>query len=296
MWQAKRIQGLLGDCELVPMLSEGDRILDRSLAEVGGKGLFVKELERALSEGRADLAVHSAKDVPFQLAPEFTLSAFMEREDPRDALISKKARGFDDLPKGARVGTSSLRRAVQLRAARPDLEVVAVRGNVQTRLNKATSGELDAVVLALAGLKRLQLDGHVTQVLPVELSLPAAGQGALAIETVRGSAGERATVKLNQPESAACVRAERAVLARLGGGCTVPVAAYAVLQERGLWLRAVLGGPSGQTVRILRSEARGADPEAVGREAAESLLAQGGAALLEAARAAAPGLPPPKPA
>jgi hydroxymethylbilane synthase len=296
MWQAKRIQGLLGDCELVPMLSEGDRILDRSLAEVGGKGLFVKELERALSEGRADLAVHSAKDVPFQLAPEFTLSAFMEREDPRDALISKKARGFDDLPKGARVGTSSLRRAVQLRAARPDLEVVAVRGNVQTRLSKATSGELDAVVLALAGLKRLQLDGHVTQVLPVELSLPAAGQGALAIETLRGSAGERATARLNQPESAVCVRAERAVLARLGGGCTVPVAAYAILNGESLWLRTVLGGPYGETVRILHAEARGTDPESVGREAAESLLAQGGAALLEAARAAAPGLPPPKPA
>lgn len=294
LWQARHIQSLLGDCELLPMQTEGDRILDRSLAEVGGKGLFVKELERALESGRADLAVHSAKDVPFELPPQFTLSAFTEREDPRDALVAHSARGFAHLPKGARVGTSSLRRAVQLRAARPDIQIVAVRGNVQTRLSKATSGELDAVVLAFAGLRRLGLDAHVTEVLPVELSLPAAGQGALAIETVRGSAAERATAKLNQEESAVCVRAERAVLARLGGGCTVPVAAFAVREGKSLWLRATLGGPEGGSVRLLRAERRGEDPEALGTNVAESLLSQGGRELLDAARAAAPGLPAPK--
>ncbi|HEY2028200.1 MAG TPA: hydroxymethylbilane synthase [Myxococcales bacterium] len=294
LWQARRIQGLLGDCELVPMQTEGDRILDRSLAEVGGKGLFVKELERAMEDGRADLAVHSAKDVPFELPAQFTLSAFTDREDPRDALIARNARGFADLPKGARVGTSSLRRAVQLRAARPDLQIVAVRGNVQTRLAKATSGELDGVVLALAGLRRLGLDSQVTEVLSVELSLPAAGQGALAIETLRGSPAEDATARLNLPESAVCVRAERAVLARLGGGCTVPVAAFAVREGNALWLRAALGGPDGASVRLLKAEGRGEDPEALGTQVAESLLSQGGLSLLEAARAAAPGLPAPK--
>jgi hydroxymethylbilane synthase len=294
LWQARRVQELLGDCELVPMQTEGDRILDRSLAEVGGKGLFVKELERALLEGRADLAVHSAKDVPFSLPDEFELSALTEREDPRDALIAGRAGSFSALPRGARVGTSSLRRAVQLRAARPDLEVVAVRGNVQTRLSKATSGELDAVVLALAGLKRLGLDGQVTEALPVELSLPAAGQGALAIETLRSSPARAATARLDHPSSSACVRAERAVLARLGGGCTVPVAAYAVLEGDRLWLRAVLGGPSGEAIQLLRAEARGADPEALGDKVGEALLEQGGGALLEAARFAAPGLPAPK--
>ncbi|HEX4383219.1 MAG TPA: hydroxymethylbilane synthase [Myxococcales bacterium] len=294
LWQARRVQELLGDCELLPMSTEGDRILDRSLAEAGGKGLFVKELERALADGRADLAVHSAKDVPFAIPEELVLSAFMTREDPRDALIAKAARGFADLPRGARVGTSSLRRAMQLRAARPDLEIVAVRGNVQTRLSKATSGELDAVVLALAGLKRLGLDGQVTEILPIELSLPAAGQGALAIETLRGSRGHEAVQKLNDAESSTCVRAERAVLERLAGGCTVPVAAFAVLEPGGIWLRSVLGGPTGENVQILRAEARGTDPETLGRGVADSLLAQGGAALLEAARLHIPGLPPPK--
>jgi hydroxymethylbilane synthase len=294
LWQARRVQQLLGDCELLPMQTEGDRILDRSLAEAGGKGLFVKELERALADGRADLAVHSAKDVPFALPPEFVLSAFMTREDPRDALIARSAKSFAGLPRNARVGTSSLRRAMQLRAARPDLEVVAVRGNVQTRLSKATSGELDAVVLALAGLKRLGLDGQVTEVLPLVLSLPAAGQGAMAIETLRGSRGHEAAKTLNDADSSACVRAERAVLERLAGGCTVPVAAFAVLEPDGIWLRAALGGPSGETVRMLRAEARGADPEKIGLAVAESLLEQGGEELLEAARTHVPGLPAPK--
>lgn len=319
LWQAERVQGWLSArgeaCELVPMSTEGDRILDRPLAEVGGKGLFVKELEQALAEGRADLAVHSAKDVPFALPEGFVLSAFPAREDPRDALVAPFAKTFSKLPKGARVGTSSLRRAVQLLHARPDLVIVPVRGNVHTRLARATGatvtrggrevrpadgdpqGPLDAVVLALAGLRRLGLEEQVTEILPVEISLPAAGQGALAIESMRGSRGEKATVPLDDRKTALCVRAERAVLARLAGGCTVPVAAFAELSGDQLWLRAALGGPDGtQSVKLVRAEARGpvSDPESLGRSVGEALLAQGGEPLLEAARSQAGGLPAPK--
>jgi hydroxymethylbilane synthase len=317
LWQAERVQGWLLDrgeeCELVPMSTEGDRITDRPLAEVGGKGLFVKELEQALQEGRADLAVHSAKDVPFALPHGFALSAFPVREDPRDALVAPFAKKFDNLPRGARVGTSSLRRAVQLLAVRPDLVIVPVRGNVHTRLARATGarvlrggvevrpadgdpqGPLDAVVLALAGLRRLGLEEQVTEVLPVTLSLPSAGQGALAIEAMQGSAGFSATSPLDDVSTARCVRAERAVLERLAGSCTVPVAAYAVLEHDQLWLRAVLGGPDGRDgVALVQAEARGTDSESLGRGVAEALLAKGGAPLLEAARAGASGLPAPK--
>jgi hydroxymethylbilane synthase len=302
LWQAGRVQELLAargvSCELVPMLTQGDRIVDRPLAEVGGKGLFVKELEQALFEGRADLAVHSAKDVPFALPEGFVLSAFIARDDPRDALIAPRAKSFEKLPRGARLGTSSLRRAVQLLAARPDLVIVPVRGNVPTRVGRATGekgGEpLDAVVLALAGLRRLGLEEHATQVLPVTLSLPAAGQGALALEAVRGSPGDGAAAPLEDAATSRCVRAERAVLARLAGGCTVPVAAYAELVGAQLWLRAALGGPDGRGgVTVLRAESRGADPEVLGRAVAEDLLAKGGAPLLEAARSQAGGLPAP---
>src|SRR5882724_10648332 len=321
LWQAERVQGWLRErghaCELVPMHTEGDRILDRSLAEIGGKGLFVKELEQALSEGRADLAVHSAKDVPYALPEGFALSAFPLREDPRDALVAPLAKTFANLPRGARVGTSSLRRAVQLLAERPDLAIVPVRGNVQTRLARATGatvvrggverrpaegdpqGPLDAVVLALAGLRRLGLEAQVTEVLAVELSLPAPGQGALAIEAIRGSAGFAATVPLDDAPAAQCVRAERAVLARLAGGCTIPVAAYAVLRDRQIWLRAVLGGPDAAGgVKLVRAEAAGSpdDPESLGRGVGEALLDKDGAPLLEAARSQAQGqgLPAPK--
>jgi len=294
LWQAGRVQELLAargvSSELLPMLTQGDRIVDRPLAEVGGKGLFVKELEEALFEGRADLAVHSAKDVPFALPEGFVLSAFIARDDPRDALIAPRAKSFEKLPRGARVGTSSLRRSVQLLAARPDLVIVPVRGNVPTRVGRATKGDepLDAVVLALAGMRRLGLEAQATQVLPVALSLPAAGQGALALEAVRGSPGDQAAAPLDDVATSRCVRAERA------GGCTVPVAAYAELAGEQLWLRAALGGPDGRGgVTVLRAESRGADPEALGRAVAEDLLAKGGAPLLEAARSQAAGLPAP---
>jgi hydroxymethylbilane synthase len=287
-------------------------VLDRALAEVGGKGLFVKELEDALARGDADLAVHSAKDVPFALPEGFVLCAFPGREDPRDALVAPKAKTFAALPKGARVGTSSLRRAVQLLAERPDLVIVPVRGNVQTRLSKATGFKdgvavelkdderLDAVVLALAGLRRLGLEEHVTEVISVDLSLPAAGQGALAIEVFAGSRGEAAAALLDEPSVARRVRAERAVLKQLSGSCTVPIAAHAVLEGeegQGLFLRAALGGPDGKGgTRLLRVDARGpaAAPEALGVKVAHLLLEAGGGPLLEAARAGATGLPAPK--
>src|SRR5438094_9095655 len=316
LWQAERVKSLLREpAELLSITTQGDRILDRPLAEIGGKGLFVKELEQALLDGRADLAVHSAKDVPFALPERLTLCAFPARDDPRHALVAPGAKSFTHLPKGARVGTSSLRRAVQLLAERPDLIIVPVRGNVQTRLARATGatvvrggvevrpaegdpqGPLDAVVLALAGLRRLGLDGEVTEILPPELSLPAAGQGALAIETLRGSPGLEATAPLDDAPTAGCVRAERAVLARLAGGCTVPVAAYGLLGGDRIWLRAALGGPDGKGgVIVVRAEMRGSatGPEALGKSVAEALLDKGGAPLLEAARSQASGLPAPK--
>jgi hydroxymethylbilane synthase len=315
IWQAERVSSLLRarghEVELVRIQTTGDRILDRSLAEVGGKGLFVKELEEALRDGRTDLAVHSAKDVPFAIPADFGL-VFPEREDPRDALVAPRARRFADLPRGARVGTSSLRRAMQLLESRPDLLIVPVRGNVQTRLSKAGTasgasgiavepaqgnpqGPLDGVVLALAGLRRLGLEQHVTEVLTLELSLPAGGQGALAIETVRGSAAEAACAPLEDPDTARCVRAERALLAHLAGSCTVPIAAFAVVQDDGsLRLRAALGGPENGKVKVLRAEGTGTAPEAVGVAVAQDLLRKGAAALLEASRAQAGGLPAPK--
>jgi len=324
MWQAETLQALLAArgvaTELVPLSTKGDRVLDRALSEVGGKGLFVKELEEALLDGRADVAVHSAKDVPFALEDRFVLCAFPLREDPRDALVAPAARTFAHLPQGARVGTSSLRRAVQLLQVRPDLQIVPVRGNVATRLSRATgvradgssvdaAERLDAVVLALAGLRRLGLDSHATDLLSVELSLPAAGQGALALEVARGSRAEAICAALNDEKIARCVRAERAVLAHLGGSCTVPVGAHALLETAGdgssqLFLRAVLGGASsGDTralasgsIRLLRAEGRGPaeQPEALGVRIAEQLLAQGGGAMLAASAAGAAGLPAPK--
>jgi hydroxymethylbilane synthase len=286
LWQAERVKSLLAEpAELVPLSTEGDRLIDRSLAEAGGKGLFVKELEEALLEGRADLAVHSAKDVPFALPDRFALCAYPLREDPRDALVAPLAKTFARLPRGARVGTSSLRRAVQLRAERPDLQIVPLRGNVPTRISKSGDG-LDAVVLALAGLRRLGLEQHATEILPVELSLPAAGQGALAVEVLRGSRGDAAASPIDDAATSRCVRAERALLARLAGGCTVPVAAFAVEEGQSLWLRAVLGGPDGRGgVTLLRAEGRGSDPEPLGRIVAEALLDKGGAPLLAAAKA-----------
>jgi hydroxymethylbilane synthase len=285
--QARQVVGqlerVLGrSAELLPLKTEGDRLASVSLAKVGGKGLFVKEIEEALLDGRADLAVHSAKDLPARLPPQLVLVAFPERADARDALVARE-RGatLGTLPRGARIGTGSVRRTAQLRALRPDLEIVPLRGNVPTRLRKLESGPLDAIVLACAGLERLGLAERIDERLAPELVLPAVGQGALAIEARRDDALARALEALGHGPTATCIAAERGVLEGLGADCNVPLAAYAEFTARGtLRLRSLLAASDGS--RILRSEIEGAPAAAagLGARAAEALLREGGAELL----------------
>jgi hydroxymethylbilane synthase len=287
MWQAEhvraRLAALYPACrvEILGMSTRGDEILDRSLAKIGGKGLFVKELENALEDGRADIAVHSAKDVPMDLPAGFTLAAFLAREDPRDALVSNRYERLADLPAGAVVGTSSLRREAQLRSRFPGLDIQPLRGNLDTRLAKLDRGEYAAIVLAVAGLKRLGLGGRIRAVLEPEESLPAVGQGALAIECRDGRpALVAALAQLHDAATAACVRAERAVSRALGGSCTVPLAAHAAVTNGALELRGLVASPDGK--RIARGEVRGdaASPERVGEALAAALRAQGADAIL----------------
>jgi hydroxymethylbilane synthase len=240
LWQAHhvrdRLRELYPSCDVVllGMTTTGDQILDRSLNEIGGKGLFTKELEVALLDGRADLAVHSLKDVPMSLPPEFELAAVMRREDPRDAFVSVRFAGLDALPHGARVGTSSLRRAAQLSECRPDLRILPLRGNLDTRLGKLDRGEYDAIVLAAAGLKRLGLADRIREILPPTASLPAPGQGALGIEILAGRDRLRAWLApLVDRRTWLEVTAERSVSRALGGSCRIPLAAYALVQPDG---------------------------------------------------------------
>ncbi len=269
------------EVELLGMTTQGDQILDSPLSRIGGKGLFVKELETAMAEGRADLAVHSIKDVPMDLPPGFELAAISERDDPRDAFVSRKYAGLADLPSGARVGTSSLRRQVQLRARYPTLDVDTLRGNVNTRLRKLEEGQYDAILLAAAGLKRLGLDAHIRAILSPEESLPAVGQGALGIE-IRAGRPELAALlaPLNDAETAACVRAERAMSRMLHGGCQAPIGGYAEMHGGRIRLRAFVADLEG--IRFYKSEVEGdaRDPEAVGHAAARELIAQGADTLL----------------
>jgi len=232
------------------VVTTGDRIVDRPLADIGGKGLFVKEIEEALLERRADFAVHSIKDVPGTLPGGLQIACIPRREDPRDALVAPRHGTLDALPKGARVGTSSLRRLVALKARRPDLEIVPLRGNVDTRLRKVDEGECDAIVLARAGLVRLGLAGRATDVLAPEISLPAVGQGALGIECRESDAETREILAhLHHPETATCVAAERGVLIALGGDCKTPMAAHAVRAGDSLHLRAFIAQPDGSGLR-----------------------------------------------
>jgi hydroxymethylbilane synthase len=268
--------------DLLGMTTKGDRILDRSLAAVGGKGLFIKELEQALEEKRADLAVHSLKDVPMDLPGGFALAAIMKREDPHDAFVSTAYPSLGSLPAGARVGTSSLRREAALHAAYPHLTILPLRGNVGTRLAKLDQGQYDAIILAVAGLKRLGLAGRITTVLPPEQSLPAVGQGALAIETLDSRTDLADWLRpLHDPDTAACTRAERAFSRGLSGSCHTPLAAHALIDSSDIWLRGFLASPDGAIV--LRGEARGSrdDPEAVGRTLADDFHARGAAAILD---------------
>ena len=291
LWQAEYVKARLEQLDpsvavsLVPMVSRGDQLLDSPLAKIGGKGLFVKELETAMLNDEADLAVHSMKDVPMQFPEGLGLYAICEREDPRDAFVSNHYADLDALP----AGTSSLRRQAQIMARRPDLQIRFLRGNVNTRLAKLDAGEYDAIVLATAGLLRLGFDARIRYPMPPEVSLPAGGQGAVGIECRSSDTELQALlVQLNDEDSALRVRAERALNTRLNGGCQVPIACYAERENGELWLRGLVGDPDGQ--RMLRAEARGpeAEPEALGIAVAEDLLAQGAQAILDAVYEEAP--------
>lgn len=286
LWQANFVKAELEAAhpglvvELLGMRTQGDRWLSTPLSEVGGKGLFIKELEQALLDGRADLAVHSMKDVPAELDDDFVLAAIGFRDDVRDALVARDGRSFAELPAGARIGSASLRRQAQLLARRPDLQVGPVRGNVGTRLAKLDSGEFDALLLAAAGLRRLGLEQRVTEYLAIDESLPAAGQGALGIECLGSATDVRELVAvLDDPDVSRCVRAERAVSAGLGADCSAPLGAHATLAPAGrLVLRAVLGMPDG--TGMLRASAAGDDPEEVAARVVAELAAAGAARIL----------------
>jgi hydroxymethylbilane synthase len=262
-------------------VTRGDVILDTPLAKVGGKGLFVKELETALLENRADIAVHSMKDVPVEFPEGLGLVTICEREDPRDAFVSNRYDSLDALPEGSVVGTSSLRRQCQLAERRPDLEIRSLRGNVGTRLSKLDNGDYDAIILAVAGLKRLGLESRIRVAMPPELSLPAVGQGAVGIECRLDDERTRELLApLNHDETSIRVKAERAMNTRLEGGCQVPIGSYAELTDGELWLRALVGAPDGS--QMVRGERRGQpqDAEALGVSLAEELLNNGAREIL----------------
>lgn len=278
-WVAARLDQLGARCQIEIIRTTGDRITDAALAKIGGKGLFTREIEEALLEGRVDVAVHSMKDLPTAMPEGLLVAAVPPREDPRDAVVGRR---LEELPPGARVGTSSLRRAAQLRRLRPDLVVEPVRGNVDTRLRKLDEGRYEAIVLAAAGLRRLGWEARIAEILPVEVMLPAVGQGALAIETrAEGEACELCR-RLDDPASHAAVMAERAVLTALGGGCQVPIAAHALVTGGGVRLRALVVSPDGALA--VREEIDGPAVEAVrlGEELGRRLLAAGAEAILEA--------------
>lgn len=289
MWQAEFVRDALLalhpdlQVELVKIVTQGDKILDVPLAKIGGKGLFVKELEQSMLSGEADIAVHSMKDVPMVFPEGLHLPVICVREDPRDAFVSNNYATVDDLPQGAKVGTSSLRRECQLRAARPDLQILTLRGNVNTRLAKLDAGEYDAIILAAAGLKRLKLDARIRSPLSPEQSLPAVGQGAVGIETRVDDAEINALIApLLCPETWIIVSAERAMNKRLNGGCQVPIAGYALLDNGNIWLRGLVGRPDGSLT--LRAEVRGKaeEAESLGIALAEELLSQGADDILAA--------------
>ncbi|HZN86126.1 MAG TPA: hydroxymethylbilane synthase [Burkholderiales bacterium] len=289
LWQAGHVRERLEALhpglavELLPLSTRGDELLDERLDKVGGKGLFVKELESAMAEGRADLAVHSMKDVPAQLPEGYALAAILEREDPRDAFVSGRYAALAELPPGARVGTSSLRRAAQVAARHPGLQLTTLRGNVETRLAKLDRGEYDAILLAAAGLKRLGLAARIRASLPVEDCLPAPGQAALGIECLAADARVLGLVApLAHAATSACVRAERAVSLALGGSCTIPLGAFAEIAGGELRLRALVAAPDGRRSAHADCAGPAADPEALGARAAQLLRARGADEILAA--------------
>jgi hydroxymethylbilane synthase len=289
LWQARWIQARLQEFGVESRLeiihTTGDKITDVALSKVGTKGLFTKEIEEALLSGAIDLAVHSLKDMPTELPEGLTLAAIPEREDPRDALIG---RSLNALCQGARVGTSSLRRAAQLRAMRPDLEIESIRGNLDTRLRKLDEGQYDAIVLASAGLRRLGWENRITELLDPTVMCPAVGQGALAVET-RADSGvaEEIAKRLEHRDTRIAVTAERAVLAALGGGCQVPIGAYATVDSSSVNISAIIVAPDG--TQVIRKKASGptADAAALGRALGDELLSAGGRQILEVVYGAA---------
>lgn len=292
LWQAEHVQAGLRahypdlSVSLLKLSTRGDEILDRSLQKVGGKGLFIKELENALLDGRADLAVHSLKDVPVVMPAPFALTAVLPRAEVRDAWVSESYAGPADLPPSAMVGTSSLRRQAQLQAMRPDIVIKPLRGNLDTRLGKLDAGHYDAIILAAVGLQRLKLDGRIRMMLPIDQSLPAAGQGALGIEILKTRTDMMALLQpLACAKSTACAVAERAVSRVLGGSCAVPLAAYATLTDQQLHVQALVASPDGK--QVLRAQARcdvSSDAliksQALGEQVAHDLLLQGADRLL----------------
>lgn len=289
LWQAEYVKARLEashpglKVSLVPMVSRGDKLLDAPLAKIGGKGLFVKELETALLENEADIAVHSMKDVPMEFPEGLGLYCICEREDPRDALVSNRFDSLDALPPGSVVGTSSLRRQAQLLARRPDLKIQFLRGNVNTRLAKLDAGEYDAIILAAAGLIRLGFGERIRSSIGVDESLPAGGQGAVGIECRTGDSEVHALLScLNHAPTATRVVAERALNKRLNGGCQVPIACYAVLEGEQLWLRGLVGQPDGTLLLRAEGRAPAAEAEALGVQVAEELLDQGAEQILKA--------------
>ena len=283
LWQANHVSELLRErgheVEIEVIKTTGDKITEVALAQVGTKGMFTKEIEEALAEGRVDLAVHSLKDLPTELASTFTLAAVMKRQDPRDVFLSLRYGHFRELPRGARVGTSSLRRQAQLKSARPDLNIFPLRGNVDTRLRKLESGDFDGIILAAAGVNRLERTERVREVLPVEVMCPAVGQGALGIEA---RAEDAATLKelafLDDPAARRATTAERALLRTLGGGCQVPIGAYAEDAGGVLTLTAIVAEPDGG--HLIREQQTGSDPEELGARVGQTLLARGADSIL----------------
>ncbi|MET0052522.1 MAG: hydroxymethylbilane synthase [Candidatus Thiodiazotropha sp.] len=287
MWQAEHVAAALKaahpglQVEIHGMSTQGDKILDTPLAKIGGKGLFIKELEQGILDGQADIAVHSMKDVPVELPEGLHLAVIMSREDPRDAFVSNHFQSLQELPEGACVGTSSLRRQSQLAEQRPDLQIKSLRGNVNTRLAKLDAGDYDAIILAAAGLIRLGFESRITALIGPEQSLPAIGQGAVGIECRSDDESvNRLIAPLHDVDTAACVRAERAMNATLNGGCQVPIAGYAMLESGHLWLRGLVGEPDGS--RIIRGEVEGTPEEAevMGKGLAERLLEWGADGIL----------------
>lgn len=284
LWQANHISALLRErgheVEIEIIKTTGDKITDVALAKVGTKGMFTKEIEEALAEGRVDLAVHSLKDLPTELPAGFEIAAITTREHPNDAFLSLRYNSVEELPQGARVGTSSLRRQAQLKVVRPDLDIHPLRGNVDTRMRKLQEGEYDAIILAAAGLNRLGRTELVKQILPPEMMCPAAGQGALGIEIREGDTRMRELLTfLDDKDSRATTVAERALLNELGGGCQVPIGAHATVENGQIHLRGIVAKPDGTLV--LREQMTGTDPASLGETVGKKLLARGGQQILD---------------